>query len=172
MTTTLPTRPISLRWLLGCLAFLGVSAAFGGSLLVLDRRGTWLQMPLSLLQFSPFPDFLIPGLILGIVFGIGSFATIVALWLHPAWSFGTALTRFTGEHWSWSAAVAVGLGQVIWIVTQMFMVHGTDWLQFVYGGLGLLIVVLTFQPSLRRHLAIATTRVTPPRTCVERNRSG
>jgi len=156
-----PTRPISLRWLLGCLAFLGVSAAFGGSLLALNPTGTWLQMPLSLLQFSPFHDFLIPGLILGIVFGIGSFATIVALWLHPAWSFGTALTRFTGEHWAWSAAVAVGLGQVIRIITQMLMLHGTYWVQFVYGGLGLLIIVLTFQPGLRRYLAIDTTRVTP-----------
>jgi hypothetical protein len=158
MTTTLPTRPISLRWLLGCLAFLGVSAAFGSILLVLNPTGARLQMPLSILQFSPFRDFLIPGLILGIVFGIGSFATIVVLWFRPAWSFGTALTRVTGEHWSWSAAVAVGLGQVIWIVTQMLMVHGTDWLQFVYGGLGLLIILLTFQPGLRRYLALATLR--------------
>ncbi|MEO7909594.1 MAG: hypothetical protein ABIV47_08090 [Roseiflexaceae bacterium] len=158
MTTILPTRPISLRWLLGCLAFLGVSAGFGGILLVLNPGGTWLHMPLSILQFSPFHDFLVPGLILGIVFGVGSFATIVALWLHPAWSFGTTLTRVTGEHWSWSAAVTVGLGQVIWIVTQMLIVHGTDWLQFVYGGLGLLIILLTFQPDLRRYLALATTR--------------
>ena len=158
MTTTLPTRPISLRWLLGCLAFLGVSAAFGGILLILDPAGTRLHMPLSILQFSPFHDFLVPGLILGVVFGIGSFATILALWFRPPWSFGTALTHFTGEHWSWSAAVAVGLGQVIWIVTQMLMVHGTDWLQFVYGGLGLLIILLTFQPGLRRYLALATLR--------------
>ena len=158
MPTALPARPISLRWLLGCLAFLGVSAAFGGILLVLNPTGARLQMPLSILQFSPFRDFLIPGLILGIVFGIGSFATIVALWFRPAWSFGTTLTRVTGEHWSWSAAVAVGLGQVIWIVTQMLMVHGTYWVQFVYGGLGLLIIVLTFQPGLRRYLALPTTR--------------
>jgi hypothetical protein len=69
MTTTRPTRPISLRWLLGCLAFLGVSAAFGGILLVLNPTGARLQMPLSILQFSPFHNFLIPGLILGFVFG-------------------------------------------------------------------------------------------------------
>jgi len=70
-------RPSSLRWLLGCLAFLGVSAVFGGIVLTLNPTGSWLQLPRSILQFSPFRDFLIPGLILGIVFGIGSFATLL-----------------------------------------------------------------------------------------------
>jgi hypothetical protein len=148
-----PTRPISLRWLLGCLAFLGVSAAFGGIVLTLNPTGTWLQIPLSILRFSPFRDFLIPGLILGIVFGIGSFATLLALWFRPVWPLGTALTRFTGAHWAWSASLAIGLGQVIWIATEMLMVRGADWLQFMYGGLGLLILLLSFQPSLRRYLA-------------------
>ncbi len=153
-----PTRPISIRWLLGCLTFLGVSAAFGGIVLTLNPTGAWLQIPLSILQFSPFRDFLIPGLILGIVFGLGSFATFLAVWFRPVWSFGTALTHFTGAHWSWSAAVAIGLGLVIWIITQMLMVGGADWLQFMYGGLGLLILLLTFQPGLRHYLALGTTR--------------
>jgi hypothetical protein len=151
-----PARPVSLHWLLGCLAFLGMSAAFGGIILVLNPMGTWLQIPLSILQFSPFRDFLIPGLLLGIVFGLGSFATLLALWFRPAWPFGTALTRFTGAHWSWSAAVAMGVGQVIWIVTEVLMVRGADWLQVIYGGLGLLIILLTFQPGLRRYLALGT----------------
>jgi hypothetical protein len=37
----------------------------------------------------------------------------------------------------------------------MLMVRGTDWLQRVYGGLGLLIVVLAFQPGLRRYLTLS-----------------
>jgi hypothetical protein len=164
LQTGQPARPAILRWLLGCLAFLGVSAAFGGIVLVLNPTGTWLQIPLSILQFSPFRDFLIPGLLLGIVFGLGSFATLLALWFRPAWPLGTALTRFTGAHWSWSAALTIGLGQVIWIVTEVLMVRGTDWLQFVYGGLGLLIVLLSFQPSLRRYLALGPARESAART--------
>lgn len=159
-----PVRPVSLRWLLGCLAFLGVSAAFGGIVLTLNPTGTWLQIPLSILQFSPFRDFLIPGLLLGIVFGLGSFATLLALWFRPVWPLGTALTRFTSAHWSWSAALAIGLGQVIWIITEMLMVRGTDWLQFVYGVLGLLILLLSFQPGLRRYLAPGTAQEAGGRT--------
>jgi hypothetical protein len=79
------------------------------------------------------------------------------VWFRPAWAFGTTLTHFTGEHWSWSAAVAIGVGQVIWIITEVLMVHGADWLQLMYGSLGLLIVLLTFQPSLRRYFALRAT---------------
>jgi hypothetical protein len=154
-----PSRPASLLWLLGCLVFLGLSAAFGGTVLTLNPNGTWLQIPLTILQFSPFRDFRIPGLILGIVFGLGSFATFLALWFRPAWRFAAAFTHFTGKHWSWSAAVAIGLGQVIWIITEIIMMRGLDWLQFVYGGLGLLIVLLAFLPSLRRYLALGPTQV-------------
>lgn len=117
----------------------------------------WLMhMPIALLEFSPFCDFLMPGLILGILFGTGSFATFLALWFCSVWSFGAALTRFTGEHWSWSAAFAVGLGQMIWIATQMLMLRGLSWLHLVFGVLGLLIMLLTLEPGLRRYLAPGT----------------
>lgn len=152
--TVQPSRPAGLRWLIGCLMFLGVSALFGGFLLVGNPSGAWLHMPLWVLQYSPFSDFLIPGLILGTVFGLGSLGAVLALWRRPAWPPGTALTRFTGMHWAWSAAVAVGLGQIIWITTQILMVRGVDGLQALYGSLGVLIVVLACLPGVRRYLAL------------------
>ena len=152
------SRPLGLRVLLGCLAFLGISAIFGAIMLVPDPTGAMIGMPISLLEFSPFQDFLIPGLILGIVFGIGSFAAILALWFCPTWSLGTSLTHLTGEHWSWSAAFMIGVGQMIWIVTQMLMMRGVSGLHFLYGGLGLVIVLLTLEPHLRRYLALDGVR--------------
>jgi hypothetical protein len=157
-------RPLSLRWLLGCLAFLSLSAIFGGVVLVGSPSGAWLRIPLSILHYSPFSDFLIPGLILGLVFGIGSFFAALALWLRPAWPFATALTRLTGEHWAWSAALAIGLGQIIWIVTQILMVRGLDGLQVLYGSLGVLIVVLTLRPGVRRYLAFGQASRSPARS--------
>ncbi len=153
-------RPISLYWLVGCLVFLGVSALFGGLMLVgspvsaSSPSGAWYQIPLSVLEYSPFSDFLIPGLILGTVFGMGSFGTVLALWLRPAWPLGTSLTRFTGAHWAWSAAVTVGLGQIIWIVTETVMLRGASWLGAIYGSLGGKIVVLACLPGVRRHFAL------------------
>jgi hypothetical protein len=152
------SRPPGLRALFGCLAFLGLSAIFGAIMLVPDPTGARLGIPVSTLEFSPFEDFLIPGLILGIVFGIGSFATILALWFQSTWTLGTRLTHLTGEHWSWSAAFLIGAGQMIWIVTQMFMMRGVSVLHFLYGGLGLVIVLLTLEPQLRRYLALDGVR--------------
>ena len=89
----------------------------------------------------------------GIVFGVGSFAVLMSVWFQPDWSFGTALTRFTGEHWSWSATFGIGLGQVIWIVTEVLMVREASWLQPVCAGVGILIVMLSFEPGFRRYLS-------------------
>ncbi|PIG97350.1 hypothetical protein [Deinococcus sp. UR1] len=154
-------QPRSLRWLLGCLLFLGVSALIGGVGLVGRPSGAWLHIPLSVLQYSPFRDFLIPGALLGSVFGLGSLGAVLALRQRPVWPVGARLTRFTGEHWSWSAAVALGLGQVVWIVTQVVMVRGVDGLQVGYGSLGVLIVVLAFRPDVRAALALTRTPGVP-----------
>ena len=163
-TIPLAVRPSSLRWLLGCLAFLSLSAVFGGVVLVGSPSGAWLHIPLSVLQYSPFSDFLIPGLILGLVFGVGSFLALLALWWRPTWPPAAALTRLTGEHWAWSAAVALGIGQIIWIVTETVMVRGIDGLQVLYGSLGVLIVVLAFQPDVRRYFALDLASHTPAKS--------
>ena len=150
----------SLRWLVGCLVFLCVSALFGGLMLISSPSGAdspsgaWYQIPLSVLRYSPFSDFLIPGLILGTVFGMGSFGAVLALWWRPAWPLGTSLTRFTGMHWAWSAALGLGLGQIIWIITETVMLRGVSWMGLIYGSLGVLIVVLACLPGVRRHLAL------------------
>lgn len=158
-----PFRPGSLRWLIGCLVFLGVSALFGGIMLVSSPSGAGPSISSSVLRYSPFSNFLIPGLILGLVFGVGSVGAVLALWTRPTWTFATTLTRFTGEHWAWSAAVALGLGQIIWIVTQMLMLRGVNGLQVVYGALGLVIVVLAFQPGVRKHFALNRLHRLPAR---------
>lgn len=49
--------------------FIGLGAVAGGLGLVLESDGSNLGMPLSMLEHSPFSDFLIPGLVLLIVNG-------------------------------------------------------------------------------------------------------
>jgi hypothetical protein len=159
MTMNSAPRPKYTRWLLSLmLGLLGVGALFGGSMLALNPTGATMQWSLAMLEHSPFHDFLIPGLILGIVFGIGSFVALWAVWFRPTWSVGTALTGFTGEHWSWSLAFAIGLGQVIWIITEVLMTREISWLQPACAGLGIVIMLLTLEPGLRRDLALSTTR--------------
>ena len=52
------------------LFFNAFSAIFGGASLIFDPSGEFLQMPIDLLEFSPFNNFLIPGIILFTVNGL------------------------------------------------------------------------------------------------------
>lgn len=52
------------------LFFNGISAIFGGGGMILDPTGASMQMPIELLEFSPFNNFLIPGIILFSVNGL------------------------------------------------------------------------------------------------------
>lgn len=52
------------------LFFNGASAILGGGGLILDPTGVSMQMPIELLDFSPFNSFLIPGIILFTVNGL------------------------------------------------------------------------------------------------------
>ena len=56
------------------LGFLGISTIGGGSVLIISPSGELLgELPLSILERSPFNDFLIPGIILFLVLGVSRF---------------------------------------------------------------------------------------------------
>ena len=52
------------------LFFNAVSALYGGGSMIFDPTGAFLQLPIELLEFSPFNSFLIPGIILFTVNGL------------------------------------------------------------------------------------------------------
>jgi uncharacterized membrane protein len=110
---------------LGLLAFLGLGALAGGVALVLKPDGSIMQMPASMLAGSPFPDFLVPGLILGGLFGIGSFAVV---------ELGRRDARPAPF-----LAFAIGCGQMIWIVVELMIIKGVSFLHPLYFGVGLAI---------------------------------
>lgn len=56
--------------LLFLLSFLGLGAIFGGGVLIISPSGKMFGMPLSMLDNSPFNNFLIPGIILFSLLGL------------------------------------------------------------------------------------------------------
>jgi hypothetical protein len=109
------------------LVFLAVGAAAGGAALVYRPDGSVMQMPLSMLAGSPFPDFLVPGLILGGLFGVGSLAVaILGLRASPVAPF---------------LAFAIGVGQMIWIVVELAIIKGVSILHPLFFGVGLAIAL-------------------------------
>ncbi len=117
--------------------FQGLSGLYGGGALVLDPTGRMLEMPLSLLEGSPFDSYLIPGIILLLVLGV--FPLIVLYGL------------IQGKAWAWTGAVLVGAALIIWIGVEIAMIgyHSEPPLQLIYGSVGVGLLVITQLPSVQ-----------------------
>lgn len=85
------TRPPSLwAYVAGTLA-LGLTALFGGGRLVLDPTGRSMNMPVEWLAGTPFDDYLLPGLVLFSLLGVGSFVVLYGIARHRPWARRGAL---------------------------------------------------------------------------------
>lgn len=146
------SRPF-IVWLLILLqVLLGLGALAGGGAFILAPDGSLLQMPISFLDTSPFPDFLIPGLILFTFVGIYPLAVAYSLWKLPAWHWPDALNPFKQIHWSWAASLAAGVIVMLWIAVELVWVpYGL--IHLIYIGWGLLLLALTLLPSVRRYFS-------------------
>ena len=103
-------------------AFIGLGALGGGFMLVRDPSGSALELPMSVLEGSPFPDFLIPGMFLLAVNGVGSM-------------IGAALS-FTRRRYAQEIAIVLGAILVAWIVIQVVIISSFHWLHVLYFILG------------------------------------
>ena len=107
--------------------FIGIGAVPAGIVMIIDPSGSSLGMPVEMLINSPFSDFLIPGIFLLVINGIGSLLGGVASFLRY---------RFAGE-------IAAGLGTflILWIVAQVWWM-GVHWLHILYIIFGIIELVL------------------------------
>jgi hypothetical protein len=124
-------------------AFIGVGAVAGGLLLVVDPSGAMLGTPIELLDRTPFTTFLVPGIVLFVVNGLGSMVGSVASFIRH---------RCAGE-----LAMALGVFLIMWIAVQVYWM-APHWLHALYFGLGILEVALGWSvwKSLRESGRAAT----------------
>lgn len=124
-------------YILGALA-LGTTALVSGGLMLLEPAGATLSLEVEWLDGTPFQDYFVPGLILFTVLGIGSFAVVYGF------------TKRT--QWAWWATVGLGIALVGWIITQVVLLRTYHVLQFIYGVLGVALIVLAVTPATRSQL--------------------
>jgi hypothetical protein len=110
------------------LGFLGLSSIVGAVPMIVDPSGQWMHMPLSLLAHSPFHTFLIPGIVLLLANGVLSLLVLLATarrW--PPYPWGVAL----------QGCILTG-----WIVVEVILLRMAMWAHYLYGAIGLALIVL------------------------------
>ena len=159
-------RPVAVTVLLAVLGFLGVTALGGGIEMVLFPNGNE-YLPIDLIAGVPVVEtFLVPGLVLGMVFGLGSLAAAVGIARQPPVAWLAKVEARTGRHWSWVLTVAIGVAFAAWMLSEWVWL-GTPWaadatpseraitwvLYGIYDTVAIALLVLPQLASVRTHLA-------------------
>lgn len=119
----------SLFYLTGILLLLvGIGAVAAGIGFILKPDGSNLNMSVDLLKNSPFVDFLIPGIILFSINGLGSL-------------IGGFLS-FKRYFFAGTVTMILGFAMVIWIVAQVYWIGLISWLQPAFFVVGVIEIIL------------------------------
>ncbi len=110
--------------------FVGIGAAICGMAMIVLPSGTFLELPPDMLAGSPFNSFLIPGIILFLVNGVGQIvAGLLTIRRNP-------MAGYVGA--------VFGLGLMIWIFVQVNMIGGRNIIQYGYFFIGVIETALSF----------------------------
>ncbi|MBK8555204.1 MAG: hypothetical protein IPL65_05270 [Lewinellaceae bacterium] len=116
-----------------------IGAFYGGINLILHPDGSSIALSLALLKYTPFNDYLIPGVILLSTNGI--FCTFVLLKvLQSSKNYGRLV-------------LVQGMLLSGWIIVQILLIRTIFFLHFILGGIGICLIALgwmqhTFQKNI------------------------
>lgn len=110
------------------LVFNGVGALYGGLHLISDPSGKSLELSVNWLRYSPFKDYLIPGIILFISNGLFS---LIVLW-----------QQWFNKKRSSLYVIAQGLILLGWIFIQILLIRTVYFLHIIMGAAGLALALL------------------------------
>ena len=117
----------------------GIGALFGGMLAILNPGGLEeMELSTEILRYSPFNTFLIPGLILFIVIGLGNLS-------------GAATMLLKSKHQGYISSV-FSWALVIWIAVQCIMLREIVFLHILFFVIGLVQAALSAYILLKQRL--------------------
>ena len=139
MDTPTTRRGPTVWALMALLTIQGLGGLAGGASLVAGPHGEVMHMPVSYLNGSPFSDYTIPGLALGLILGVLPLITFVGV--------------RRAYPWAWYASFSVGCGLVIFETVEVLIIP-YNILQPVFYTVGVLIAAITLLPAVRRYCGV------------------
>ena len=143
-------RPFEIYILAFFLLFLSTGAIYGGGSLIISPDGSLLQMDPKWLDLIPFPNYLIPGIILFTLLGIFPLISLFGLFYGKANPLFNRINIYREKHWGWTFALYSGIISIAWIIIQQLMAEYFV-LQSVIGINGLLIIILSLLPCVQKY---------------------
>ena len=136
--------------LIALLLFLGLGAIGGGAFLIISPSGKLIGgLPLSVLEHSPFTDFLIPGIILFLILGIAPCLVSLALIKKPELKIAEHFNFFKDMYWAWSYSIYIAFALIIWIQVETIILNSVTWLQTFYMLYAIPIILVALLPQVR-----------------------
>ena len=109
------------RLLFALHVFVGIGAVYGGLAAIISPQEP-LGITVEALKYSPFSNFLIPGIILFVVIGLGNIISALMFY------FKSEFQGYISSIFSWAL--------VIWIIVQCLMLHAVVFLHVLYFIIG------------------------------------
>lgn len=150
MTEERKHAPPMLYLLFTLVLFQTLGDSGGGSWLLADPSGQRTGFSISLLDHTPFHNFLIPGLFLFLALGVFPLGLLYPLLKRPRWAWANALNCYRDKHWAWTYSLYLGITLILWIDVQILFVGYIHVLQTIFAFVGVSIIVLSLLPSVQR----------------------
>jgi hypothetical protein len=112
------------------ICFVALTAFSCGLIMVSNPGEKVLGLALDVLNPTPFKNFMVPGIFLTLVGTVNLTAAFFNL-------------QRSANRYNW--AIAGGVMITGWIIVQMILIQTLYWLQFIYLGAGLLIILIAYQ---------------------------
>lgn len=144
-------RPIAVWILIVLLFFLGIGGIISGALLFAAPDGHLVGFSNTILEGSPFTNYLIPGIILFLFVGIFQIFVDYSLLTHPGWRWPDKINPNKGYHWAWAASWASGVILLVWITVETVLLGYISLLQPIIAVWGIILIILTLLPGVRRY---------------------
>jgi hypothetical protein len=105
----------------------GMVTIFIGISLIMAPDGSLLGIETGMLERGPFNSFLIPGKLLFVVIGVGSF-------------FSALLALFEIKYYP-QFVTTIGIANLIWIASLIFKTQTVHYLHFLFAAIGFALLV-------------------------------
>jgi hypothetical protein len=142
-------RQVYFIFWMALIIFLGLGAFIGGGMLILDPTGDTIKLPLEILEYTPFNNFLIPGILLFVSFGLTPLLLVYPLLRQSYSIFFDGFNVMTDMHWAWTFVIYIALALIIWIQVQMEMLREILWIHSFYTFYAILMIVFALLPGVR-----------------------